>query len=237
MEMTRDTASASLSHLANYPNLFVGPHSSHSCFAECLNCALVKEYTIHDPVTNAHLFTAEEEANWLGLNCCSHLRSFNMSVRTTDGELCRFERPWHCEGGGCYCCCCGDFFYQVLRVYGGQDSERPGELLGQVEEQYAYCVSPTFKVMRADDSVAFTIVKDQAYTLQMEIYEGSKRRRDEPVGSIAKLRGGDLAKGLHMSAAPLAVNFPPTADSSDRALLLGAAFLLDFVVLQHGLRG
>jgi hypothetical protein len=76
MEMTRDTASASLSHLANYPNLFVGPHSSHSpqpppafhhnsgklissflpfvgCFAECLNCALVKEYTIHDPVTNA----------------------------------------------------------------------------------------------------------------------------------------------------------------------------------------
>jgi hypothetical protein len=43
------------------------------------------------------------------------------------------------------------------------------------------------KVMRADDSVAFTIVKDQAYTLQMEIYEGSKRRRDEPVGSIAKL--------------------------------------------------
>ncbi len=85
------------------------------------------------------------------------------------------------------------------------------------KEQYAFCLSPTFKVpcmrplcrgffffffiglhisvdscsyhkvMCADDSVAFTIVKDQAYALQMEIYEGSKRSRDEPAGSIAKL--------------------------------------------------
>jgi hypothetical protein len=40
-----------------------------------------------------------------------------------------------------------------------------------------------------------------------------------------------------MSAAPLAVNFPPTANGSNRALLLGTTFLLDFMVLQHGLRG
>jgi hypothetical protein len=37
--------------------------------------------TGHNFFLNADLFTAEEEANWLGLNCCSHLRSFNMSVR------------------------------------------------------------------------------------------------------------------------------------------------------------
>jgi hypothetical protein len=59
--------------------------------------------------------------------------------------LCRFERPYHCRRGGYCCCVCGDFFFQVIRIYGGEDSERPGELLGLVKEEYSF-LSPVFHV-------------------------------------------------------------------------------------------
>lgn len=236
MEMNRGTASTSLEDLTQYPSLIVD-QLLRGWFAElCIGHETKNEYNIHDPAAKAHIFTAKEDSSWLSRFCCGASRSFDMSVRTTDGELCRFERPYHCRRGGYGCCCCGDFFFQVIRVYGGEDSERPGELLGLVKEDYSFC-SPTFRVVRADDSVAFTVLADlcRGYLWQLDIYDGSKDEHDEPVGSIKKMWGG-LAKELYTDADTFAINFPSKAGGADRALLLGATFLLDFLFFENNHR-
>jgi hypothetical protein len=202
----------------------------------CCGCESENEYGIYNPASGGgKILVAREHSGWLARNCCGSARPYDMTVNTMDNrEIVRYERPYHGRRGGIFCCMC-EFCFQVVRVFSGKDTANPGKRLGYVRENYSFCV-PEFSIFNENDTEVFKIVGDccGACNYSLHIYAGKSETKDS-IGVIQK-RWAGIAKELFTDADNFFITFPGNATAEERALLLGALFLIDFLFFENNQR-
>jgi hypothetical protein len=114
---------------------------------------------------------------------------------------------------------CRGYLWQ-LDIYDGSKDEHD-EPVGSIKKMYAHILFPLSHRSRHPQMFeliwALTLIVDCCSLLL--------------VG-----RWGGLAKELYTDADTFAINFPSKAGGADRALLLGATFLLDFLFFENNHR-
>ena len=179
-------------------------------------------YTVRTAEDAEPLFRAVERTScWLRW-CCGRLRPFRLRVLDAQQrDVLQLSRPLRCQG--CCCACC----QQRLEVYAD------GQLVGEVREQSS-CLRPRLTVHRPAGEHVLTVsgplcpsacCGDVQFAIQSA--DGTQQ-----VGSITK-RWGGLVKEVLTDADTLEVSFPVNLETSLKAALLGALFLIDFMFFER----
>jgi hypothetical protein len=238
MTMPQQTSSDLLGGLNAYASLLVKQKPRGWCLEYLCGCESENEYGIFNPASGGgKILLAKEHSSWLARNCLGSARPYDMTVNTMDNrEIVRYERPYHGRRGGIFCCCC-EFCFQVVRVFSGKDTANPGKRLGYVRENYSFCV-PEFSLFDENDNEVYKIVGNCCgacnYTLHIFDRHGGKESQDS-VGIIQK-RWSGMFKELFTDADNFFITFPGHATAEERALLLGALFLIDFLFFENNQR-
>ncbi|KAK3777287.1 hypothetical protein RRG08_057564 [Elysia crispata] len=176
-------------------------------------------------------YTAHEESWFCFRNCCycccGSSRPFTIEIKDLFREtVLIIQRPWRCRRPWC------PFFRQVVTV------ELPdGTQLGRVAQQFS-CCRPWFKVTSATGETVFKIrgplcqckcCGEVQYTLRDVATK-------QVVGKVAKNWSGLLKEAL-TDADVFVISFPLETDVKIKAVLLGSAFLLDYMYFENNDRG
>lgn len=158
-------------------------------------------------------------------NCCDcGIRCFEMDVRASNGrEVIHFSRPCRCN-----CCCC-PCCLQVLEV-----SSPPDYPIGTVEQQWTLCF-PRYKVKDEEGETLFVITGPcctQSCCCNDVKFEILTEDESYVVGAIYKLWSGVVKEGFTDSD-NYYIDFPSKCDVKEKALLIGAAILIDFMYFER----
>ena len=185
---------------------------------------------------------AAEQSKCCARQCCGSSRPFGMLLFGADNPtqpLLSVERPLRCKPplGCCY--------LQELAVFSGGGGGGGGALIGSLQQEYACCGSKFF--VRVGGFWCFSILGpvcacdgpccgDQEFF----IVTPSGARIPTPAGEarITKMGGGMSVEAAIQEAATDADNFgctfPPLATAEQKAVLLAAVFLIDFLFFEDG---
>ncbi|EDV26179.1 uncharacterized protein TRIADDRAFT_24095 [Trichoplax adhaerens] len=165
------------------------------------------------------IYYVSEEINCCDLQCCGEGRPFEMRIfDNTKKEVIHLSRPLRCNSCCCWCCC-----LQELTV-----EAPPGNRIGKVNMDWSPCW-PSFTVTDENDETTFTL-KGPCITcscgndVEFDVHDTN----DEKVGRIAKEWAGLLKEAL-TDADNFAITFPESTEVKNKAVLLGAIFLIDFI--------
>ncbi|KHJ93693.1 Scramblase [Oesophagostomum dentatum] len=186
--------------------------------------------TMVDEVMIYQMYYVFEESKPFERLCCGPNRNFVMHILDSFGrEVLRIRRPFRCCGGGCFglCVslpCCGS----ICTV-----ESPPGHTIGTIEQKIACCAS-SFAVknheneiiLRIDGPRCFLLYGCQDKEFPIETAAGDR------VGHITKKQDG-YGKGTFEEGDAFRLTFPINLDVRAKAILLGAAFLIDFLELEE----
>jgi len=212
-----------------YPAVLINQQPKGLFLEMCCGCQPETLFNVHNAVDGSQILQAREHSNWCARNFCGTSRPFEMTISTLDGnEIIRYERPFHpARRGGFFCCCCA-FCFQVIRVYSGSATANPGKLLGWVREDYD--IRPAFSVFDANDNLRYKIQGDccGCWTYTMRIHPPDNY--DTQIGSIQKRWPGLVKELLNLDN--FVAEFPGDSTPADRALIMGATILLDYLYFE-----
>jgi uncharacterized protein YxjI len=162
-------------------------------------------YTVTDAAGREVLLAAEEGGSTLARLFLKALRPFEMLIAAPEGApIIRLHRPFR-------------FYFHEIDV-----TDAGGNALGSIKKRFAW-VRRRYDVLDARGALTYTlfgpILKPWTFFI---------RRGDTEVGTIAKKWSG-LGKEAFTKADNFGIEFPSTADPRQKAVLLGAVFLIDFV--------
>ncbi|UCD91407.1 MAG: scramblase [Desulfobacterales bacterium] len=166
------------------------------------------KYNIMDGWGN-QVFEAEEESGSLATILArfflTYLRPFTMSIFSADGnELFTLKRPFR-------------FYFHELDIY-----ESGGVLLGKIKRRFAL-LRRIYAVMDRNDREIF-----QIFGPILRPWTFLIKKNDQEQGKIVKKWSG-LGKEIFTDADNFGINFPKALDANQKAVFLGALFLIDFV--------
>jgi len=162
-------------------------------------------YTVTDASGREVLLAAEEGGSTLARLFLKGLRPFDMLIAAPEGApILHLHRPFR-------------FYFHEIGV-----NDAGGNALGSIQKRFAW-VRRRYDVLDARGSLIYTlfgpILKPWTFFI---------KRGDAEVGKIAKKWSG-LGKEAFTKADNFGIKFPSTADPRQKAVLLGAVFLIDFV--------
>lgn len=161
-------------------------------------------YTVMDPDGQV-VFHAAEESGFLGRNFLKALRPFTMHVLSPDGgERLRIRRP----------------FRLLLHELEVRDAD--GGLIGFIRRRFTL-LRRLYSVEDDNGQERFELFGPILHPWTLRI-----RREGEQIGRITK-RWSGFAAEVFTSADNFAVEWPTDLPETDKALLLSAAFLIDYV--------
>jgi uncharacterized protein YxjI len=155
------------------------------------------------------IFQAEEEGGSLGTVLgrlfLNHLRPFTISIFSTDGnEMIVLDRPFR-------------FYFHEL------DIRTPdGVLLGKVKRRFAL-LRRNYAILDANEREIF-----QIFGPILRPWTFLIKKDEQEQGKIVKKWSG-MGKEIFTDADNFGINFPQEADADQKAVFLGALFLIDFV--------
>ncbi|EFA84145.1 hypothetical protein PPL_03219 [Heterostelium album PN500] len=173
------------------------------------------------------------------LLCCGKYRKFKMTIRTLEGhEILKIKRPYHCGRQGCCCCCCVESCHQEAEIFLGEASSMPGKYLGRIKERFSCCL-PVLNVFDDTGNEVYRVIGQccgcSNYSLSIRQGNGTSSGwgdDGDEVGEIEKKWSG-WKKELFTDADNFFINFPPDSSSQQKALLLGALFLVDYLFFEN----
>jgi len=165
-------------------------------------------YDIHDAM-GRHLFEAAEEGGSvmtvLTRGFLTSLRPFTMHILSDDGEeLFMFKRPFR-------------FYFHEIDIC------RPnGQVIGRVQRRFSF-MRRIYTVMDQNDNEVYTLFGPIFHPWTFNIMDNG-----EELGKITKKWSG-LVKESISDADNFGIAFPKGSNVYQKAILLGAVFLIDFV--------
>lgn len=187
-------------------------------------CNRPASYTIYDTVDGEKpILYAREISDCLFRQCLGAARRITLKITDDDHNLvAKIRRPLTCSRG-CCCCACTLPELQVLSV--------PGIGYGKIRELRT-CLAPKYEIEDAGGTVRYRFTTDCLYcrTLQwfgdlaIDIYD---IETDNSVAQIVKKTRKNPEELLSIHNDFL-VRFLEDINISERLMILGAAFLVDF---------
>ncbi|KAB7498704.1 hypothetical protein Anas_06747 [Armadillidium nasatum] len=179
------------------------------------------KYTIFSPEMKP-LYNAIENTDCCTRNCCGKIRPFDLNITdpSSDDPIIHLYRPLRCDS---YCCvpCCP----QVLEV-----NSPPGTLIGRIVQECSFW-HPRLTVRKPDDDVLFVLkgpfVCHCRCCSDLD-YQLLTADEDTKLGSITKKWRGCCSEAFTDSD-NFRIDFPVGLTANTKALLIGAAFLVDFM--------
>jgi len=179
---------------------------------------------------NQQVYYAFEESDLCNRMCCGPNRGFIIHI--TDNyqqEVLRIERPFKCCKGCCWCAegCC-DYPVYV--------KDAQGNLLGSVHMRNSKC-APHFGIYDVNETLIYDMWGPccpcqccLGCTGDIKFPMISQRDHSE-VGTISKIWTG-VCRDILTDADTFGVTFPMDLDVKHKALMIGAVFVIDFMVFE-----
>ncbi|XP_052216048.1 phospholipid scramblase 3-like [Dreissena polymorpha] len=189
-------------------------------------CGTPNTYKIWD-TNDEQMFFASEESGCLCRWACGPARQFSLDVFSTEDDL---VLNFHRTACRCDCCCCLDCFLCLQKLY---VVDCLGRTLGAVKQKFSV-FSAKFDIVDHDNNVLFKVLGPCcpcrcATELFFQILNKTGERQ---LGRIQKKWGGDRTDNVNVDHEYFDVTFPPKLDGVDKALIIGAAFLVNFMYLE-----
>ncbi|KAL7535101.1 hypothetical protein ACHAXR_006270 [Thalassiosira sp. AJA248-18] len=205
---------------------------------ECMGCEAQDEYKFYKKDDNEHFATGLEDSSFCVRFCLAPCHPFKLSVleNGTKAELLTLDRPCACRVGSCKCCC-----YQEATITSG------GQPMGSIKEQ-CFCCVPRFKAYDADGKELYKVHQPTCVggmcinccaegnpcgkgccKASFRIYPASQDKTDGDapyVGTILKKPKSAKTEVL-TSANAFDLTFPESANSDEKALLIGSAMFFN----------
>ncbi|KAL0124344.1 hypothetical protein PUN28_006285 [Cardiocondyla obscurior] len=177
------------------------------------------KYAITDKNGELVFYMAEESGICWRL-CTGNYRQCEFFVFDKNlQETLRMVRPYRCDG-----CCC-PCYLQVLEVYSGNI------LLGSVTQEWSLC-RPKFYIRDASGQPVL-IIKGPLFTFCINVtFKVESLDEKHRVGTIRKQWSG-FTREMFTVADTFGVHFPRDLDVKIKAVLLGAAILIDFMYFER----
>lgn len=168
------------------------------------------------------IFFAAEDSDCCTRNCCGPIRPFNMNIVDNGGrEVIHISRPLRCDN--CWFPCC----LQTLEV-----TAPPGTPIGYVVQEWSI-LYPKFRIENAQRETVlridgpccrFSFCGDVEFRILSADGMGV-------VGQISKQWSG-LVKEAFTDADNFGIKFPMDLSITMKAVMIGAAFLIDFMFFE-----
>jgi len=175
------------------------------------------------------IFYAIEKSDCCNRCCLGNLREFDIRITNFSGkELIGLQR--HVSGQGIFCWCC----LQSINV-----AFPTGNAIGSVEEIWSFC--NTILAVKDNSGQKIYVIKGpDACTLKFcpptfccndIVFEISNATEGECVGTIIKKWSG-FSREVFTDADNFQIIFPSNATVENKAILIGATFLIDFMYFE-----
>ncbi len=162
------------------------------------------KYEVQD-LSGARLYFAGEESGFISRYLLASLRPFTIHLADNEGrEVMRIHRPFR-------------FYFHRVEI-----TDASGKLLGVVVRRFSFLR----RIYEVEDPTCQPIL--ELFGPILHPWTFNIRRRGEEIGKITKKWSG-IAKEAFTDADNFGVTWPEDIDATERALLLGAVFLIDFV--------
>ncbi|XP_037288953.2 phospholipid scramblase 2 [Rhipicephalus microplus] len=174
------------------------------------------------------IFMANEESDLASRCCLGSCRPFEMALLDYRSvEVMRLYRPLRCDSCLCFCC------LQVMDVHAP-----PGTIIGSLRQECT-AVFPLFSVLDSRGNVVLQIQGPFCTTAALcndIVFDITTRDGKTKIGQITKNWSG-LLREAFTDVDNFTVVFPIDLDVRMKAVLLGAAFLIDFIYFETGASG
>ncbi len=172
----------------------------------------LNRYVVSDQ-RNSELFHAEERGgSFILRQFLRAWRPFEVFVNKQDGQsMLHIKRPFR-------------FYFHEIKIYG-----QGGLLLGRVKREFSF-LRRIYSVFDANDKQIFQLFGPILHPWTFEILE-----HDTEIGKITKKWSGLLQEGF-TDADNFGVSFSFNLPVNQKAILLGAVFLIDFVHFEENNR-
>lgn len=173
------------------------------------------------------MFYAMEDVDCCTRNCCGKGRPFDMKILDLNQrEVIHLDRPLRCDS--CFCPCC----LQEITV-----SCPPGTVVGSVTQNWSIC-SPCFNIRNAAGD---TVLKIEGPCCTCSLcgrveFKVMSRDGEVEVGRISKEWSG-LAREFFTDVDNFGISFPMDLDVKMKAVMLAAAFLIDYMYFEKNDEG
>ncbi|XP_022085440.1 phospholipid scramblase 1-like [Acanthaster planci] len=216
-----------LEYLTEIDQLLI--HQQIEVFEALTNIETKNRYAVKNTMGQQVFFAYEESGVWMRV-CCQSERGFVLHVVDNFGqEVIRIERPFKCWAGCCWCAnvdCCS---WEV------NVESPPGYRIGRIRQcQSAW--KPYFDIFDASDNTVLKIggpccaCQQVCCRSDVEFNVFSAEGGIE-VGKITKQWGG-MVKEYLTEADNFGVSFPQDLDVKMKAVMVAAAFLIDFMFFE-----
>ena len=181
-------------------------------------------YTIIDPESGTEIFTAKERSGCCDRNCLGQMRRADIAIANPNGvEVLHLTRLLRMQ----YCCC--PCCLQKMEV-----CHPPGNSIGIVRQKWSIC-HPKYLVEDKDGNPLYKIKGPIFHcgNVDFEIFDARPNRENvnEKIGKIKKKWGGIL-KEVCTDYDNFMIEFPDHSSVTEKCLLLGASFLIDYMYFE-----
>lgn len=226
--------------LAQQNNLFV-KQTRKGCIQECFGCDANTEFKIATlDQRESDIYYALENTSCCIRFWCGALRPFEIDLWSgkdkSGAQIGKYRRPFRCALGPQKCCC-----HQEIVA-----ESASGAKLGSVKENY-WCCLPTFDIKDANNQQQFVMHYPTCCMgmcvnccaegccncrIPFYIYTPGKGDDKRQVGKIVKIWSG-LGNEMFTDADKFELEYPPGANASSKATLLGATFFLNALFFER----
>lgn len=169
------------------------------------------------------IFFAAEDSNCCVRNCCGPIRPFGMKIMDNSGrEVMFIDRPLKCDN--CWFPCC----LQTMEIMAP-----PGTTIGYVIQEWSI-LYPKFRIENATHECVLRLEGPACrwnFCCGDVVFKVLSKDGRVEVGRITKHWSG-LLKEAFTDADNFGISFPMDLDCNIKAVLLGAAFLIDFMFFE-----
>ncbi|XP_068230569.1 phospholipid scramblase 1-like [Palaemon carinicauda] len=186
-------------------------------------CEAQNKYILKNSMGQEFLW-AQEDNDFCSRQCCGNIRGFEMPFVDNNGaEVLRIARPLRCNS------CCTPCCNQEMEIFSY------GQLLGSMHQEWNFCMpmATNYTVKNASGDRVFKIVApccpcSCGSDVVFEVMDPQGMAK----GSIRRTWKGCCTE-CFTDADNFCVTFDPSLDARYKALVLGAAFLIDFIYFER----
>lgn len=230
--------------LAAHNDLFV-KQTRRGCIQELMGCEAKTEFKVATKANQqGDIMYALEESSFCIRLICKQNRPWIINLSAGPGTpggapVSQHERPFRLPASGCKCCCHQEIYHR----------DPNGTPIGSTKEAFWFFV-PKFETLRADGSKEYIvspptcvgglcvdIFAEGLCNCRVPIYvypgDATSLDKDNKIGGMVKIWSG-LGSELFTDADKFELDFPPGADPSAKARLLGTLFLMNQLFFEGG---
>lgn len=206
-------------------------HQQIELFEALTNIEMRNKYQMKNSL-GQQIYFAYEESEFCERICCKNARGFSMHIMDNNNqEVIRVQRPFKCCAGCCWCADPGSCCSMEVTV-----ESPPGQVVGYVKQSKTGWTA-AYEIQDANQQPVLNIQGPccpcQTLCCTGDVdFDITTKQGDQQIGRIAKQWGGFFREVI-TKADNFCVQFPMDLDVKVKATLLGASFLIDFMLFEQ----